>query len=218
MQPLRSYSLNLNVTKRIFMGWTNSIEGFLIYTAGKPHPFWQELGEPMGSHPDEVWLIGWEFITSFLITLEVDTCFIHPFPLAPGLSQRICTEMLAVICFLETVGCCKLLLSFLWEFFFCIFFQLQPIIARGVFEVWVLIYLTVVILLMTLPLSAATATLTLQGAKVASSSLDSHKSASFLCACAFSCFKRIMQCAAYSIIMLLFLCLFKNCRLVVLSI
>lgn len=43
-------------------------------------------------------------------------------------------------------------------FFFFIFFQLHPIIARGGCEVWVLIYLTVVILLMTLLLSAAIGT------------------------------------------------------------
>lgn len=99
------------------------------------------------------------------------------------------------------------------EYFFCLFFQLQPIITRGVgFD------LTVVILLMTLPLSAVTDTLMLQNVRVASCDLDSHKSAAFLYACAFSCFKVIMQCAAYSIIMLLFLCLFLICRSVILSI
>lgn len=115
-------------------------------------------------------------------------------------------------------GLLQALAQFPMEYFFCIFFQLPPIIATGACEVWVLIYLTVVILLTTLPLSAVTDTLTLQGGRVASSGLDSPKSAPFVYAYAFSCFKGIMQCAAYSIIILLFLCLFLICRSVILSI
>lgn len=72
---------------------------------------------------------------------------------------------------------------------------------------WVLIYLTVVILLMTLVLPAGTDTLTLQGVRVPSGGLNGHKSA-----------KGIMQCAAYSMTMLLFLCLFLICGSVILSI
>lgn len=199
------------------MGCTNSIEDFLVYTAGKPHPFWHELEEAMGSHPDEVWVIVWEFIASFLITLEVDTCFIHPLPLDPSLSQRVCTEMLAVIGFWRQWGVASSC-SISYGIYFLHIFQLQPIIATGACEVWVLIYLTAVILLMTLPLSAVTDTLTLKGGGIASSGLDSPKSSPFVYAHAFSCFKGIMQCTVYSIIMLLFLCLFLICRSVILSI
>lgn len=171
----------------------------------------------MGSHPDKVWVTGWEFITSFLFKLEVDTCFIHPLPLDPtwirGYAQK---GWLWFVFWRQWAAASSCSVSY--GIFFFVFFQLQPIITRGVCEVWVLIYLTVVILLMTLLLSAVTDTLTLQGVRVASSGLDSHKSAPFIYACAFSCFKGIMQCAEYSIIMLLFLCLFLICRSVILSI
>lgn len=150
--------------------------------------------------------------------LEVDTCFIHPLPLDPSLSQRVCTEMLAVIGFWRQWAVASSCSISYGIFFFMHIFQLKPIIPTGACEVWVLIYLTVVILLMTLSLSAVTDTLTLQGGGVASSGLDSPKSAPFVYAYAFSCFKGIMQCAAYSIIMLLFLCLFLICRSVILSI
>lgn len=117
------------------MGRTYSIEGLLIYATGKPHPLWHGFGKGMGSHPGEVWVIDQEFLACFLITLEVGTCCcIHPFPLDPSLSQRVCTEMLAVIFFWRLWAVQVLALYFLWTIYFCIFFQLQPIVVRGVCE------------------------------------------------------------------------------------
>lgn len=125
----------------------------------------------MGSHPGEVWVIDQEFIACFLITLEVGTCFIHPFPLDPSLSQRVCTEMLAMIVFWRQWAVQILALCFLWTIYFCIFSQLQPIVVRGACEVvvlfWVFFYFFylwscsfVVILLTTLLLPAVTDTFT----------------------------------------------------------
>lgn len=68
------------------------------------------------------------------------TCFIHPFPLDPSLSQRVCTEMLAMIVFWRQWAVQILALCFLWTIYFCIFSQLQPIVVRGACEVVVLFW------------------------------------------------------------------------------
>lgn len=94
-------------SKDIFMGQTNSSEVLLIYATGKPHPLWHEFGEAMGSCLGELWVIDQEFIACFLITLEVGTCFIHPFPLDPSLSQRVCTEVLAAVIFGRQWSCTR---------------------------------------------------------------------------------------------------------------
>lgn len=56
-----------------------------------------------------LWVIDYKLIACFLLTQEVGTC-IQPFPLHLSLSQRVCTEILAVFFFWRRSWLCGFLL------------------------------------------------------------------------------------------------------------